>query len=398
MLTSALLVSLTALAAAEPAARIPSYRGSEAQRASGRSLLAELRADLDGDFADELAVAERDAKGRISVSILEVIAPEDEDEPLRFERALESEPRAADRVLRFEIRDLAGSPSPELLAVLEERAPDEVMQHVRVLGRTGGGWAVMMRESFLLPKPDATERIALMDATPRVEFEDLDGDGDVELLWTRDPVTLDLVDGAKPASLVIGMKQQVFRFRRGGERYEPEAELRPVDFLPPRLVWTAKASAQVPRIWGTAQAFWGADGDLGTAWAVSSERVETPLGQTLEIGLEGQREVTVVRVVPGCARDAESWDRGDRVRAFTVRLTDGTVIPVDVDRLEDPRPGLRAVGIYPLLGGFGEQLLLLLDRAHSVRGATLQIDRVAPSKAARRLRTQEVCISELSLH
>jgi hypothetical protein len=214
VLTSALLVSLATVFAAAPAARAPSYRGSEAQRASGRSLLAELRADLDGDFADELAIAERDAKGRLSVSILEVIAPEDEDEPLRFERVVESEPRAADRVLRFEIRDLAGGPSPELLAVLEERAPDEVMQHVRVLGRTGGGWAVTMRESFLLPKPDATERIALMDATPRIEFEDLDDDGDVELLWTRDPVTLDLVDGAKPASLVIGMKQQVFRCGR----------------------------------------------------------------------------------------------------------------------------------------------------------------------------------------
>lgn len=405
----ALSVLLLVLPAAVSSAAVR-YTGSPAEqeaKAKGTTLVRELDVDVDGDGVREIVVVERSADRTLRVRVLRPGG--DEDEPV-FQVLASSTPRKADRLLRLEARELSGERGTEVVAVLEESAPDELVQHVRILGRTPGGVGELFAQSFYTPRsgaPDA-RTVELGDATPRFALRELaSGDGPrarAELAWVRGPQVLALPIGKEPASVVIGAYEQVYRFEAGKGVFVADPTASVVDFAPARVPYTVEASEQVPKIWGTAQAFWGADGDLATAWTVAGAK--GGVGATLGLTLRTPEEVQLLRIVPGCAGSAEAWASHDRVRAFSVELSSG--VRFELDRaswakstdVELPRV-VRAVGDFPLLGEggaeVGRQLLVLLRERAPIRTARLSITQVEPGKPPRGA-AREACVAELSLH
>src|SRR5262249_53708943 len=145
-------------------------------RKAGRAVLAELRVDLDGDRKDEIAIVEQGPKLATKVVVLKVGGEEDAPS---FTPIASSSPRTAQKIARFEIKRLIGSArAPQILAVLEERSPDETVQHVRILGPTPRGIGELFAQSFFVPTAEPADGIEVVefgDAAPRLSVLDVDG-------------------------------------------------------------------------------------------------------------------------------------------------------------------------------------------------------------------------------
>lgn len=377
---------------AKPPTLLEQVRASDA----GRRVVAAVSGDLDGDGVDEVGAVEELGGGQLRVVVLKRSASK--EPALAYARAAEGTPRVARRVTRLEVRPLVGRPAPELLAVLEEPSPDEVAASVRIMSATGRRIEEIFAQTFFIAPERAKDHgeVALGDATPRYYFEDLDGDGDLELIWVRrgQRLTVPGADGA-PVRFVIGAVRSVYRFDPDRARYLPWREEELVDFLPARTVSEVEATAQVPKIWGTAQAFWAADGDLETSWNVAAK---SAVGQSLGVKLRDRPPVAMIRVVPGCGSSEDEWDRHGRVGAFRMSLASGVRFSIDRLRLGELPAGVRALGEFPLDEGFGSQLLIFLSDPQPLAWARLEITRVERSSAPPGQAVPEVCLSEISFH
>lgn len=397
-------------AAAAPVAGGVRYTGSSAAidaTTKGTALVRELAVDVDGDGAREIVVVERAADKTMRVRALR--ATGDEDEP-EFQQLAASTPRKADRLLRLEARELTGERGTEVIAVFEESSPDDVGHHVRVLGRTPGGIGELFAQSFFTPKNASADprQVQLGDATPRFAIRDLGaGQGPhprAEIAWVRGPQVLELPIGKEPTVAVVGAYEQVFRFQSGKGVFAADGSPVVVDFAPALVAYEVAASAQVPKIWGTAQALWGADGDLTTAWTAAGRKLG--VGEWLSIALRTPEEVQLLRVVPGCAASPEAWAAHDRVRAFAVELSSGVRFELDraswaKDKAIELPSAVRAVGDFPIMGDggkeVGRQILVLLRERAPLKNARLTVTQVEPGKPARG-QGREVCIAEVTLH
>ena len=374
------------------------YRGSAdeaAARKAGRALVKELDIDLDGDGRRETAVVERISGGRLVVRVLRYEGDEDEG---RFVEVVAGTPRKAKKVARFEARPMIGAPAPELVAVLEDPSPDEVAVSVRVLGATDAGLQELFAETFLVPREGraAGARVELGDARPHVVFADVQGgDGQEEVVWVSGPQTLVLPGRAGPVTLTIGAYRTIYAFQAGKGRFEATADRDVEDFAAPKAVSEAKASAQVPKIWGTAQPFWGADGDLETSWNVPAAEAA---GQALTVRLKGAPEVRLIRVVPGCGGSDADWRRHHRLSRIRLVLGSGLRFEVDRADLGAVPAGVEALGEFPLEEGYGAQVLIALERPVSVPWARLEIVSLDRPELPKGQRVEEACLSEISFH
>lgn len=362
----------------------------------GRQILAELSADFDGDYENEIAVVERASDSKLRVVILDVTKNDDE---LIYTAIAQTSPVRADKVARLEARRLLGHRTPELLAVLEESSPDEALSHVSILSNVRGRLTEVFTHTFVLEKQPFGDVVAFGDARPRFEVIDVDeapaSEAIFEVVWVRDPQRLVLEDGEKPVTAVIGAFRQVFRYDEQAAKFAVQEELQHLDFVPAKTEWLVQTSVQVPKIWGTSQAFWATDGDLDTSWNVYRG---SAVGASLTVTFRDNERTSLVRLVPGCARNVDNWVTHDRISAFTLEFSTGLRLSVDLDRLEDPTPGLKGAGVFPLDEGFGSQLLLLLDREQRAKWVRLTIDRIEASTAASRRQVAEACLSEISYH
>jgi hypothetical protein len=163
-----LIIPLLALAAT------PKYAESKAEkeaRKTGRTVVRELAVDLDGDRHDEIAVVERDKSKAMRVAILR---PDGDDDDPSFTEIASSTPRRADRLARLEAKDLTSDRLKEVIAVFEEQSPDDLVQHVRIMGKVPGGVGELFAQSFYVPKGAEVEgkTVALGDGTPRFAIQD----------------------------------------------------------------------------------------------------------------------------------------------------------------------------------------------------------------------------------
>lgn len=387
------LVSLLA-----PATAGASYAGSPAEKAAakkGAKLVREISLDLDGDGKNEIGAVEQ-VGGEMRVVVLQPTGSEEEEGGYR--RVAESSRRAAKRVLRLEAQRLVGRAAPELLAIFEDPSPDETSLSVRIMSGTGRGIVEIFAHTFFLPAQTQRDGkvVSFGDASPHYTVEDVEnGDGDKEIIWVKEPNTLTLPGKDGPVTFVIGAVRTVFRYDEGKGRYEMAEKDQVVDFLPELPVSDVEASAQVAKIWGTAQAFWATDGDLATSWNVSSKGA---VGQTLTAKLKGGGAVRMIRLVPGCGNSIEEWNRFDRVQGLRITLGSGQRFELDRRRLDPLPAGVKAVGEFPLEEGFGAQLLIFLDEPQELPWARLEITKVEKAQVPKKQAANEVCVSELSFH
>jgi hypothetical protein len=403
--------------AASAAKGAPTYAGSAAEKAraaEGWKLVRELPVDLTGDKVAERVVVERAKDGKMIVRALVTRGEADE---LAFEELYASAPLRADRLAKLEARELTGDRVKEVVVSLEEGSPDDLLQRVLILGQRQDGIGELFSQSFSLPKDDAIEggAVALGDASPRFAIRDLPSEDGAptraELAWVRGPQTLTLGLGGKRANVVIGAYETLYTFDGARRAFVAGEAQRVVDFIPARKPYEVEASSQVSKVWGTAQAFWATDGNLETAWSVSTKaRGE---GEWLEVRFKQPVEVSLVRMVPGCTRDEDTWRQGNRLVAFDVELSNGQRASIDRAKLDALPRSLEGAGEFPLAsgegGGFGAQLILLFKERAPVRWARVKLTRVEPAapaapagkravpKAPKGVDT-ETCISELSFH
>jgi hypothetical protein len=252
------------------------------------------------------------------------------------------------------------------------------------------------------------------------DVDDEEG-SDLEIVWTKEPQSLTLKTAKEPVTFVIGAHRTIWRFDRKKEEYAVDKEDDIVDFLPPHPPSEVSATSQVAKVWGTAQAFWAADGDLDTSWNIdtqktggckrSAQRAEPAetgartcserspwVGQALTMKWKQAVDVRLIRLVPGCASDKDAWNDHDRVQAFRITLSSGVRFEIDRRKLDAAVPGVRAAGEFPLPAGFGGQVLIFLQEAQSVNWAKLEIQDLDGAGGAKASRVHEACVSEISFH
>ncbi len=297
-------------------------------------------------------------------------------------------PWPADRLERVETVELvAGTPS--LLLVLSQDAPDEVTHHVQVFASEANGLARLFDRTFILPKRRTDDSVVhLGRGEPHYRLRPIEGGA--ELVWVRRPRMLGVPRGDTLVRFAIGAEASIFRMQEG-RLTEVESNAYE-DFIPAHPVSGARATQQLPKIWGTAQAFWATDGDLQTSWAVPAAKQWEDA--TLTIQLAEAADVRMVRVVPGCAIDATTWASEDEVGVF--RLDLGGTLTVDIDRSAPKRvpAGVEAWGEYPLSEGYGRQVVVFLNPPRRVAWARMTV--LAPLR--RVPKATEACISEISFH
>ena len=372
----------------------PIYVGSAAEhraRQSGWRTIDVLRVDLTGDGRREDAVVQA-AANALRLLVVSYRGGDVEDEPEAF-ATLYEERISARRVVQLESRPLAGDPTTDLIAVFESPAPDERSMTVRMLGQRNRVLTTFFAKNYAIAQNSTL--LGYGDASPHFTFEDRDGDGTAEVIWTLGPATLSVTGPDGPIPLAIGARRQVYRFRPTTGRYTPEGDEQVSEFLPRHVPTAVEASQQVPKIWGTAQAFWGADGQLETAWML---RRTTAKGQTLTLRIDGRPVVSMIRVVPGCGANAREWANHHRLQRFRIRLSTGLQFDVRSDGRGPWPPGVRGIGVFPLDGDYGQQILIFLETPEQTAWGQLEVLALRPSRISMRTGIDEVCVSDVSFH
>ena len=418
-----------------PAARseAPLKTPNEAASQAGLSLLRSLRADFDGDGREEVIAACQDDSG-----IRVCIFTENEKGAVLAQTL---PPARGAKLHRIEAKDFhAERPGSDIWLEVYDETPDEKVKRVRIYA--GVPKAHEIFESSIYRAKRSSERgqweqpgvIRYGDAQPGWYFQDVDGDGVLEIFVRRRPQLLEVPRAdAGRARLLTGVREAVFRWdpKAGGGRYVPSAKEHFRDFLPAYALQGATgSSAFVPANQlnemktealakavqaigsGSASADAGAqtpekesvldftpfyqhaiDGDLNTAW-IENDSKGAGLGEWLEVQLTSPKPIRMVRVVGGCTKDAKTYKKHNRPERYEIRLDDGA--PITVDEADPKRPsyGMEAVMLVPVQNRkYARQALIFFDGKTEAQRIRLSL---VDSK--RGGRANQTCISEISVH
>ena len=368
----------------------PAFPHRSSKKRAGKTfhLARTLSLDLDGDGRPEKAAIERDGEHLTVV----IFRREGSDEEPTFQEMARSTP-AEGRIERFEERPMCGSTGSMLVAVVESVSPDERKLSMRILGFSQGVVREVLAHTLFVPRVRNAGQ-ATDETLPPYRFVGSE-DGCEQVVFVEGSQILNIPGRKGPEAVVVGAYQSVFHFDAEAGQYTLHHAREAVDLVPPRPPRDVEATEQVPQIWGTAQAFWATDGRLDTSWNLVSRRAR---GQRLSVGFQQPVMVSMVRVVPGCAADAASWDQHDRIRSFSLLFDEGRHYDIDRQALGRIPSGVRAIGEFPLARGYGSQVIIVLEEAVSVRSAQFEIRALESAKGAAGVRSGEACLAELSFH
>jgi hypothetical protein len=310
---------------------------SEAVRAKGFSLLKVVDADLDGDGRKENVGAAQGKDGLVLVLIGEnkagavvtqVLPPAGGGELVRFE-SLPLSPPAASREIVLEVGD---------------ETPDEKVRRLRVYGWRDGALIELMTTAQRRPRgvderEDFEKDPALVqygDARTGWSFEDIDGDGSVEVLVRRKPQILQLGrDDGAAVKLLTGVREEVWRYD-DAKRLYAQAGDRLRDFLPayPVVATTASSTFIEPDELRRLQ-----NDALQRALSMPTKSPEQSLGGELELGLE---ELSAPASTTKAAKEEPGRDRGLSSKGSPALASPGgkskraptepSVPPIEIDR------------------------------------------------------------------
>lgn len=409
----------------------PRKTPDEAASQAGLTLLRSLRADFDGDGKEEVIAACKDDSG-----IRVCIFSENEAGAVLAQTL---PPARGSKLHRIEAKDFhAERPGTDIWLEVYDETPDEKVKRVRIYA--GVPQAREIFESSIYRAKRSAERgqweqpgvIRYGDAQPGWYFQDVDGDGVLEIFVRRRPQLLEVPRAdAERARLLTGVREAVFRWeaKRNGGQYVPSAKEHFRDFLPAYPLQGATASsafvpaqqlnemksealAKVVQTVGNAETDAGAssggeesvldftpfyqhaiDGDLNTAW-IENDAKGAGLGEWLEVQLEAPKPIRMVRVVGGCTKDAKTYRKHNRPERYEIRLDDGA--PITVDEADPKRPsyGMEAVMLVPVQNRkYASQALIFFDGKTEAQRIRLSL---VDSK--RGGRANQTCISEISVH
>jgi hypothetical protein len=372
---------------------------------------------------------------------LEIVAAAAPEDPVEFvlvvwratgnkvAHAWQSEPTGADAYKRLVFWNMVEEKRPEIVLELVEHTPDETLNQLRVYRAQPGGITQVLRIAVPVVKPEKQPgRITYGDETPGYRVEDVDNDGNKEVLVKREPRTLVVkTRHDETRTLVLGVKENVFRWDRasgayapGPDRFEnfllarkPKQVLASSQKLPPEAkpaepktmdvslddvsgaVGDGKAPAAPPpdkKEEPAPMAIWGADNNLDTAWV---ENAAGPgEGEWVQLEFGESVPVRMVRVVPVCAKDEETMASHNELTAFSIYFAGSPRVSVDRKEKVPGDMGVLAVVEAPSPERkFAPQVLVFLTP-----GTESSMVRVMIDKVKKRGKANDTCVAEVSVH
>jgi hypothetical protein len=103
----------------------------------------------------------------------------------------------------------------------------------------------------------------------------------------------------------------------------------------------------------------------------------------------------MIRVVPGCAGNPESWQQFNRLKNFTLSFDNGSSFVVDREKPSEVDQALEAWGDFALPGrSYGVQTVMFLKPKAKASWVKLTINSVESGTSEEDV----TCISEISVH
>ncbi len=437
MLRSILASLALALTIAEPALAEKARRmTAEAVSLKGLTLIKLLEPDLDGDGRRDLVGVTTGPKG-----VLLVLIGENADGAVV---TLIAPPAMGKELASVEVKALVPPKgSQQIVLEVYDETPDEKVKRVRVYGAG-------LKELFY----SKVERARIADARPEWEtdksivlygdpragwyFADLTDDGITEVVVRRNVgaqiIRVPTSDG-EPVKLLTGVRERPWAWDADQGKYVEGPE-RLNDFLPAHAIasvtassaWvepkelkelTAKALSDAlmqatasdssdagpakeakelsdeVKVDLTPYMKAGADGDLSTAW-IENQAKGAGAGEWLEVTLEEEQPIHMVRLVLGCVDSKKSFQAHNVPESFTLQLDGGA--PHEVNRRE--RGQFKGAVV-----AFTDDLVKLADRPWAKTTLVFLTGKSEASKVRITLDTaikqgkgNLTCISEMSVH
>lgn len=434
----AVLVLFACAIAAVPAGAQKSRRmTADAVKLKGLTLTKTLDADLDGDGRKEVVVIATGPKG-IQVALIG-------ENPEGAVVTLVAPPAVGKELAKVEVKKLVPPAEAIILEVYDE-TPDEKVKRVRVYG---AGLKEIFSSKLERPRnsderPEwETDKSIVQYGDPRGGwyFEDVQEDGIFEVLVRRN-IGAQIIrinkDGGDPVKLLTGVRERAWTWDSEKGKYTEGPE-RLNDFLPAYTITGVEASSawvdpkelkelkgkalsdaleQATAKDGTDPASdkgkgkakeltddvkidlapymkLGADQNLATAWIEGDSKTDGK-GEWIEVTLEEESDIHMVRVVLGCVDTKLSFKGHNVPEQFTVQLDAGaqhTVNRRDKGNFEGS------------VVAFTDDLVKLADRPWA-RTTLVFFDgktdakkvRITLDKSIKQGKGNNTCISEVSVH
>jgi hypothetical protein len=419
------LVALSALclAAAPAEARV---FAADAAKKKGLKLEKSFSADFDGDGgSDSLGVCS--GKKGLALCVFG-----DNDKGAYVKHVL---PAAGGRRLagiRAEdlVPELAGD---EVILEVYDETPDEKVKRVRVY--TGHPTPREIFKSVIYRPKNKSKRaeweqpgvVKYGDARPGWYFADTDNDGKKEAMVRRRAQLIPAKAGGETKKLLVGVYEAVYEYigdvrtgeyrQRSGESFKdflnPGHNITGVKasstWVRPDILNELKSEALAAAVYDDGnKAKTKADGDvdidlreftakvadksLDTAWVEDANG--SGKGEWVELELEEDAPIHMVRIVPGCLETKSEFRRHNVPFKMELRFDDGMRAFVDLARARDPDPPIVAMTAMKVRDKpFAKQWLVFFDGKTSASKVRLTID--GARKQGSKNRT---CISEISVH
>ncbi|MEM1022340.1 MAG: hypothetical protein AAF627_15660 [Myxococcota bacterium] len=269
--------------------------------------------------------------------------------------------------------------SNDLVLFRRRRTPDELVEHVQVLGfDEQGRGRVTWEEPFVIPDAAHKLDLRLGPTTSEVFVERPEGER-ARIVWRRGPRVLKLSGRSGPISVSVGAERTVYEWRTEGRVGAIRGREDYVDFLKPfSPVWVEGLEAEAGD--GPSAAV-VVDADLDTGWSMPDDG-----SRRLTLHFEETVSVQMIRLVPGCGGGDQGFREAPAAR--TVAVSIGGAYDAILERESDLPPGIAGWGTFPLSSRRGgTQWLLFPNKPRRAGWVRFEF-----------LGTGGGCIAELSVH
>jgi len=426
VVVGALSVSLTTLAQQKPP---PAASVDAVVKAKGYALLKELRGDFDGDGREDVVVA-LSSKSGVQVGVLT-------GEPSKLALTTVFPPSGGNELKSLEFTHLMPpQEAPEAVLEVYGENPDEKLKRIRVY--TGVTKPREVFSSVIFRAKDKSARedwerlpgiVVYGDARPGWYFDDVEGDGTMEIIVRKDPQLLKLPrDDDEPANLLTGVRESVYELMGGADSsvYVERPAKRFTDFLPMLPVekvtgsgaWMPKqeradleSEALSAALYAAAEStddkavpdnveidlspYFArvADKNFDTAW-IEDDAKGHGKGEWFMLHLAEGSAVRMVRFVPGCIADKKSFKDHNVPTRVELRFDDGEMLTVDLTKPKKPeRPAVAMLELPLKNREVGTQTLVFFPKEIATKTVKVTILDVKKQGKA-----NNTCFSEVSVH
>lgn len=345
-----------------------------------------------------------------------------------------------DQLESLEIKNVIGtSPALEIILTVKGETPDEKFRKflIYAAGSNGKLRSVLSTAQY---EPKANKKIDVGndagdenkmelreilrdpnlvqygDASPGWSLVDIDEDGTSELLVRRRPqiVAVPVEAGAMGSvkqgnkhvvRFLTGVREAVYTFDGLPEtgRFVESHDDHLSDFLPAYTVLgvtadnayldpTAALLAGDDPSAKNAVITQGADRDMTTAWIENDEK-GFGKGTWLEVKLDAERPIHMIRLVGSCAGDKKSYNDHNVIEKFTVSFGRRTA-SIDRGQLSKTQGAVKAAVDMPIKDrNWAKQTLIFFDGNDKAQTVRIMIDDVK-----RQGKSNQTCIAEVSVH